>query len=81
VSELFINAAEIMAVGMTSVIAFLLLLIFCMSMMAKYLPKGATHEPTPRSARKQSKAGNQPSDDTVAAISAAVHAYRTQRKK
>jgi|TARA_B100001059_G_C17836787_1_gene588689 oxaloacetate decarboxylase gamma subunit len=81
VSELFISAAEIMAVGMTSVITFLLLLIFVMTLMAKYLPKGASHEPTPRSARKQSKAGNQPSDDTVAAISAAVHAYRTQRKK
>lgn len=80
-SELFISAAEIMAVGMTSVITFLLLLIFVMMLMAKYLPKGASHEPTPRSARKQSKAGNQPSDDTVAAISAAVHAYRTQRKK
>ncbi|MEC7642836.1 OadG family protein [Idiomarina sp.] len=80
-SELFISAAEIMAVGMTSVITFLLLLIFVMTLMAKYLPKGASHEPTPRSARKQSKAGNQPSDDTVAAISAAVHAYRTQRKK
>ncbi|PYE32112.1 oxaloacetate decarboxylase gamma subunit [Idiomarina fontislapidosi] len=80
-SELFINAAEIMAVGMTTVIAFLLLLIFVMSLMAKYLPKGATHEPTPRSTRKQSKAGKEPSDDTVAAISAAVHAYRTQRKK
>lgn len=80
-SDLFANAAEIMLVGMVTVIAFLLLLIVVMSAMAKILPK-----PDPIPKRTAPKPGQRSdsaaSEPVIAAISAAIHRYRnTQNKK
>lgn len=81
-TKLFINAAEIMLVGMGAVLAFLLLLIFAMTLMARFIPHPKL-APTQRSASAQ---GSTPSSDdvsptVVAAISAAVHRYRANNDK
>lgn len=80
-SQLFLNAAEIMLVGMGAVLAFLLLLIAIMSLMAKWIP-----QPKPAAANPSSNASNSDSSQTVApntlaAISAAVHRYRGTHRK
>lgn len=77
-TDLFSNAAEIMLVGMGAVLAFLLLLIAAMMLMAKVIP-----HPEPTTSRQSATAqgstttGDNVSPKVVAAISAAVHSYRS----
>lgn len=81
-SELFSNAAEIMLVGMGAVLAFLLLVMLVMTLMAALLPKP---EPIPNrsatSANRDTASEKGVSQPVVAAIGAAIHRYRNTQNK
>ncbi|AVJ56362.1 oxaloacetate decarboxylase subunit gamma [Idiomarina sp. OT37-5b] len=76
-TELFVNAAEIMLVGMGAVLAFLLLLIVVMALMGRLIPHPEpVPQRTPSSAPDSSHSDGNPSPGVVAAISVAVNRYR-----
>ena len=80
-TELFSNAAEIMLVGMGAVLAFLLLLIAAMTLMAKVIPHPEPAIPRQTSsAQGSTSASDNVSPKVVAAIGAAVHRYRSNNQ-
>lgn len=75
ISDLLLEAANLLAVGMVVVFAFLTLLIFCIKLMSKFAG-GEVEAPVNQVKRrpvtqKQSNAGQ-----ITAAISAAIHQHR-----
>ncbi|MGM0480975.1 MAG: oxaloacetate decarboxylase subunit gamma [Pseudomonadota bacterium] len=80
-SELFATAAEIMLVGMGVVLAFLLLLILVMTLMARFIPTPKPVSPSSGSAQQNpSNSEDAAPAEVIAAISAAVHRYRRTRQ-
>ena len=79
VTDLLLESATLMLIGMASVFTFLLLLVLLMTLMSSLLRR---YRPV-RVADKTNKtdaATNGVSPAVVAAISAAVHQYRQQHK-
>lgn len=79
-SQLF-DAATLMITGMSVVFIFLTILVYLVRLMSKLVPEEV---PEPISAPKQNKkvqSSSAVSPQVVAAISAAVHQYRTSTAK
>ena len=78
VAELLWEAASLMLIGMVSVFAFLLLLVFVVQLisavMQRYFPVKAADK-----ANVAGNSGNGPSPAVIAAISTAIHQYRQQQ--
>lgn len=79
VSDLLLESATLMLIGMVSVFTFLLLLVLLMTVMSGLLRRFAPVQ-GPDNSRKSETASNGVSPAVVAAISAAVHQYRQQHK-
>lgn len=75
-SELLNQAAQLMLVGMSAVIIFLLLLVVAMSAMKRFIP-APTAVPSQTSRKSTSPDTTRPA--VLAAISAAIHQYRADR--
>ena len=81
ISALLTEAATLMVVGMTVVFVFLTLLIGAVTFIAFINRKFPEQIPVPHSMQPHRPAPTQPeSSSLIAAISAAVHEYRTNRK-
>lgn len=80
VAELLWEAASLMLIGMVSVFAFLLLLVFVVQLisavMQRYFPVKLADK-----ASLVGSGGNGPSPAVIAAISTAIHQYRQQQNK
>lgn len=79
VTDLLLESASLMLIGMVSVFTFLLLLVLLMTLMSSVLRR---YTPV-KVADKSTKTDTNPSGVSpavVAAISAAVHQYRQQHK-
>ncbi|MDX1538278.1 OadG family transporter subunit [Arsukibacterium sp.] len=79
VSDLLLESASLMLIGMISVFTFLLLLVLLMTVMSGLLKRYAPVKVADKTT-KTDVAGNGVSPAVVAAISAAVHQYRQQHK-
>ncbi|GAC14099.1 OadG family protein [Aliiglaciecola lipolytica] len=82
ISELLVEAANLMVVGMVVVFVFLTLLIGAVNLIAavnRRFPEEVISAPSARSPRNTVKE-NTNSSVPVAAITAAVHQYRKNRK-
>ncbi|WP_214000340.1 OadG family transporter subunit [Arsukibacterium sp.] len=79
VSDLLLESATLMLIGMVSVFTFLLLLVLLMTVMSSLLRRYAPLKATD-TANKADTVANGVSPAVVAAISAAVHQYRQQHK-
>ncbi|MCW8347773.1 MULTISPECIES: oxaloacetate decarboxylase subunit gamma [Vibrio] len=82
IGSLLGDAATLMLTGMSVVFVFLTILVYLVRLMSKLVPEEA---PEPIAAPKQTKPSLSPSNtvspSVVAAISAAVHQYRTSAAK
>jgi len=79
VTDLLLESATLMLIGMGSVFTFLLLLVLLMTVMSNLLRRYAPVKVTDKTS-KIDAATNGVSPTVVAAISAAVHQYRQQHK-
>lgn len=79
VSDLLLESAMLMLIGMVSVFTFLLLLVLLMTVMSSLLRRYAPVKVADKANIKDA-ATNGVSPAVVAAISAAVHQYRQQHK-
>lgn len=83
ISTLLIDAGSLLVVGMVAVFIFLTLLIFAVHLIAKLhtiLPQTAPEHTSPAASPVTTHDDEQPSQATIAAISAAVHAYRRKHR-
>tara|TARA_R110002126_G_scaffold33382_19_gene104498 strand:+ start:359 stop:601 length:243 start_codon:yes stop_codon:yes gene_type:complete len=79
ITDLLLEAATLMVIGMATVFLFLLLLVCLMNLMSALLRRFAPPRVADKSVKADaSTAGVSPA--VVAAISAAVHQYRQQHK-
>ncbi|MBV2128288.1 oxaloacetate decarboxylase subunit gamma [Rheinheimera sp. SM2107] len=79
VSDLLLESATLMLIGMVSVFTFLLLLVLLMTIMSRVLRRYSPVKVAEKSS-KTDTVSNGLSPAVVAAISAAVHQYRQQHK-
>ncbi|MEH0667233.1 oxaloacetate decarboxylase subunit gamma [Vibrio scophthalmi] len=79
VGSLLVDAAALMLTGMTVVFLFLTILVYLVRLMSKLVPEEVP-EPiaTPLKNNKVQPSSSTVSPTVVAAISAAVHQYRTK---
>lgn len=78
IGSLLWEAANITLTGMGVVFVFLTILVYLVSLMSRLLPKEEPVVP-PNPKRKQSQSSDDNvSPQVIAAISAAVHAYRSE---
>lgn len=83
---MILEGIKLMFVGMTTVVLFLILMIFLIQLVSR-LTKGATNreleaiklERELLARRKKEKLSQEGSDDEIAAIAAAVAAYEAER--
>ncbi len=82
IGSLLVDAATLMVTGMSVVFLFLTILVYLVRLMSKWVPQEVPPSlvaATP--AKKVSTASAAVSPQVVAAISAAVHQYRTSAVK
>lgn len=80
IGNLLWQAATIMVTGMGVVFLFLTIMVYLVTLMSKLVPKESLPEIVPRTKPAAANAGGI-DPQTIAAISAAVHQYRTKAKK
>jgi oxaloacetate decarboxylase gamma subunit len=82
IGSLLVDAATLMITGMTVVFLFLTILVYLVRLMSKLVPEEVP-EPivTPNQNNKVQTPSSVVSPKVVAAISAAVHQYRTSAAK
>ena len=78
ISQALAMAANIMLLGMVCVFSFLGMLVIAVNLVAKFCPE---EEPAIATVKPGTNTNNQVSESVVAAISAAVHQYRSSRGK
>ncbi|WP_372625903.1 oxaloacetate decarboxylase subunit gamma [Arsukibacterium sp.] len=79
VTDLLLESATLMVIGMVSVFTFLLLLVLLMTAMSRLLRRFSPAKvASPAGKTESATSGVSPA--VVAAISAAVHQYRQQHK-
>ncbi|MBF0446422.1 MAG: OadG family protein [Magnetococcales bacterium] len=76
-SELMSKGIELMFLGMGTVFVFLAVLVFAVSKMSELAQKFEKSQPQPQTSQPTMAATN---NDHIAAISAAVHQYRSKHK-
>ncbi|PMH41284.1 oxaloacetate decarboxylase subunit gamma [Vibrio sp. 10N.286.49.B3] len=84
IGSLLGDAATLMITGMSVVFIFLTILVFLVRMMSKLLPEEVVCSPSTVIPKKNTQTQSTPSavsPQVVAAISAAVHQYRTPTAK
>lgn len=82
IGSLLVDAATLMVTGMSVVFIFLTILVYVVRLMSKLVPEEVPAPITPTTQNK--KVTSEPSaisPSVVAAISAAVHQYRTSTAK
>ncbi|NRA72736.1 MAG: OadG family protein [Gammaproteobacteria bacterium] len=77
ISQALAMAANIMLLGMVCVFSFLGMLVIAVNLVAKFCPEEAAIA----TVKPGTNTNNQVSESVVAAISAAVHQYRSSRGK
>jgi len=81
ITQLLAEAGSMLAVGMGVVFTFLTVLVFCIQGMSaivnRYFPEPIVDEPRVAKPAATAQADNA----VVAAVTAAVHAYRTRHNK
>ncbi|WP_070963140.1 oxaloacetate decarboxylase subunit gamma [Vibrio sonorensis] len=82
IGSLLVDAATLMATGMVVVFLFLTILVYLVRLMSSLVPE-ETPEPiaTPNQNNRAQAPSSAVSPKVVAAISAAVHQYRTSTAK
>ncbi|ENM5721890.1 oxaloacetate decarboxylase subunit gamma [Vibrio mimicus] len=82
IGSLLMDAATLMVTGMAVVFLFLTLLVYLVRLMSRVIPQEAPEAAaTPKKSQKVQPATDSVSPQVVAAISAAVHQYRTATVK
>ncbi|MEW9797501.1 OadG family protein [Alteromonas sp. CYL-A6] len=79
IQSLLAEAATLMLVGMVFVFAFLTLLIFGVSLIARFCARFPGHTPSPASTGQTAAANVEPA--IVAAIAAAIHTHRQSNRE
>lgn len=77
VSDLLMEAANLMLIGMVAVFSFLLLLVFVVKLISAVMLRFFPAKVVTKAVRKHS--GNGTSPAVIAAISSAIHQYRQQQ--
>ena len=79
---LIAESAQLLLIGMGTVFVILVMMIFLINLMSKWLPEEAAeihhHAQHSTAAASQAPAGDQ--NELIAAISSAINAYRTKHK-
>lgn len=79
-----ISGLSLMLVGMATVFCFLTLLVICINISSRVInrfwPEGLTPAELSTHSSTQQSSSNI-NDDTIAAITAAIHQYRTKDKR
>ncbi|ENM5773431.1 TPA: oxaloacetate decarboxylase subunit gamma [Vibrio mimicus] len=82
IGSLLMDAATLMVTGMAVVFLFLTLLVYLVRLMSCVIPQEVPEAAaTPKKSQKVQPATDSVSPQVVAAISAAVHQYRTATVK
>lgn len=83
-SDLILEGANLMVVGITTVFGFLVLLIFATMAMSKVINTFFPEEPHLPQTQASTEGSNEPSENAdgqlIAVISAAIQKYRANRK-
>jgi oxaloacetate decarboxylase (Na+ extruding) subunit gamma len=77
IAELMSKGLELMFLGMGTVFVFLAVLVFSVTKMSEFAQKFEKSQPQPATPKPTVVATN---NDHIAAISAAVHQYRSKHK-
>lgn len=78
VQELLLEAANLMFIGMVTVFAFLLLLVFIVQMISVVMQRYFPVKPVEKPARMEANP-NTPGPAVIAAIASAIHQHRQQQ--
>ncbi|EPZ7320055.1 oxaloacetate decarboxylase subunit gamma [Vibrio mimicus] len=82
IGSLLMDAATLMVTGMAVVFLFLTLLVYLVRLMSRVIPQEVPEAAaTPKKSQKVQPATDSVSPQVVAAISAAVHQYRSAAVK
>lgn len=78
VTDLLLEAASLMAIGMVAVFGFLLLLVLVVQLISNVMQRYFPVKPSDKAVKVDSSNGG-PSPAVIAAISTAIHQYRQQQ--